>query len=300
MNNNYVIIHSGVKGQRWGRRRFQNEDGTLTPEGILRYRQELANQNKNRDLQRETTRMRRDNALQRKTEIANAKAYAIRKNADTRPSRDSVAAGTRQHRMSQLVESLKSDNSRKIAYRQSADQLKGVKKQSTDQVAIAKQQSRDQLEAAKQQSRDQRKETAITAKSDAKQSRDRLNEVRAKANADKKQSNDQVKIAKIQSKTQLKSIKAYEKKEQKAMKAERKADEERTEQKSRLLKVGVAAITGLAVTGFSLYSKYAKNKAKLGKKSVANNLARNAMLKKNKGWAKGIRDFTKRFDNVKF
>lgn len=31
------LQHWGVKGQKWGRRRYQNEDGTLTPEGKLRY-----------------------------------------------------------------------------------------------------------------------------------------------------------------------------------------------------------------------------------------------------------------------
>lgn len=31
------LEHSGIKGQRWGVRRFQNEDGTLTEEGKKRY-----------------------------------------------------------------------------------------------------------------------------------------------------------------------------------------------------------------------------------------------------------------------
>ena len=37
MNNNY-IQHWGILGQKWGVRRYQNEDGTLTEEGRLRYR----------------------------------------------------------------------------------------------------------------------------------------------------------------------------------------------------------------------------------------------------------------------
>lgn len=32
-----VIVHSGIKGQRWGFRRYQNPDGTLTEEGRARY-----------------------------------------------------------------------------------------------------------------------------------------------------------------------------------------------------------------------------------------------------------------------
>ena len=31
------LYHHGIKGQKWGRRRFQNEDGTLTPAGKERY-----------------------------------------------------------------------------------------------------------------------------------------------------------------------------------------------------------------------------------------------------------------------
>lgn len=31
------LYHSGVKGQKWGVRRYQNEDGTLTPAGRERY-----------------------------------------------------------------------------------------------------------------------------------------------------------------------------------------------------------------------------------------------------------------------
>lgn len=35
--NNY-LVHHGIKGQKWGVRRFQNEDGSLTAEGKERYR----------------------------------------------------------------------------------------------------------------------------------------------------------------------------------------------------------------------------------------------------------------------
>ena len=31
------LAHYGIKGQKWGLRRFQNEDGTLTAEGRARY-----------------------------------------------------------------------------------------------------------------------------------------------------------------------------------------------------------------------------------------------------------------------
>lgn len=36
MYNNY-LIHHGIKGQKWGIRRYQNKNGTLTPEGKEHY-----------------------------------------------------------------------------------------------------------------------------------------------------------------------------------------------------------------------------------------------------------------------
>lgn len=31
------LAHHGIKGQKWGVRRYQNPDGSLTPEGVKRY-----------------------------------------------------------------------------------------------------------------------------------------------------------------------------------------------------------------------------------------------------------------------
>ena len=35
------LYHHGIQGQRWGFRRFQNEDGTLTDAGKKRYDESL-------------------------------------------------------------------------------------------------------------------------------------------------------------------------------------------------------------------------------------------------------------------
>lgn len=32
-----VLIHHGTKGQKWGIRKYQNQDGSLTPAGVRRY-----------------------------------------------------------------------------------------------------------------------------------------------------------------------------------------------------------------------------------------------------------------------
>ena len=39
------LYHSGIKGQKWGIRRFQNEDGTLTEAGKARYNQDGSRKN---------------------------------------------------------------------------------------------------------------------------------------------------------------------------------------------------------------------------------------------------------------
>lgn len=37
MDHGNYLIHHGIKGQKWGNRRYQYEDGSLTPEGRKRY-----------------------------------------------------------------------------------------------------------------------------------------------------------------------------------------------------------------------------------------------------------------------
>lgn len=41
---NLYLAHHGIKGQKWGHRRFQNEDGSLTPAGEKRYAIDSAKQ----------------------------------------------------------------------------------------------------------------------------------------------------------------------------------------------------------------------------------------------------------------
>jgi len=46
----YVIIHHGIKGQKWGVRRFKNEDGSLTQKGKDRYTKKRSKKEKAKDV----------------------------------------------------------------------------------------------------------------------------------------------------------------------------------------------------------------------------------------------------------
>ena len=46
------LAHHGIKGQKWGQRRFQNPDGSYTPEGLERYGRSTKNQNGENSLKR--------------------------------------------------------------------------------------------------------------------------------------------------------------------------------------------------------------------------------------------------------
>lgn len=63
MYNSY-LAHFGIKGQRWGHRKYQNEDGSLTPEGIKRYRKNT------------------DRIAKAKAEAERAKRYATKREVD--------------------------------------------------------------------------------------------------------------------------------------------------------------------------------------------------------------------------
>lgn len=46
--NDVIFYHHGIKGQKWGIRRFQNEDGSLKPAGKKRYGDDAESNKQNR------------------------------------------------------------------------------------------------------------------------------------------------------------------------------------------------------------------------------------------------------------
>ena len=91
MNNDY-LIHHGIKGQKWGVRRFQNEDGSLTDAGKKHYALEGIPRSTRRDAKRDAK------------EAAIAKMYY------------GEGAGTRRKRINTVVNQRSKDAAYKKAY----------------------------------------------------------------------------------------------------------------------------------------------------------------------------------------
>lgn len=77
MENN--LSHAGIKGMKWGKRRYQNADGSLTPEGKLRYHEDYSRVRDNKDVRSMSDKELRDriNRFQMEEQYARlAETYA--------------------------------------------------------------------------------------------------------------------------------------------------------------------------------------------------------------------------------
>lgn len=65
------LVHHGIKGQKWGVRRFQNEDGSLTDAGKARYNDDLTKKDVNKmstkDLESANNRLQKEQTYRQLT-----------------------------------------------------------------------------------------------------------------------------------------------------------------------------------------------------------------------------------------
>lgn len=87
------LYHHGIKGQKWGIRRYQNEDGSLTPEGRKRYGVEGLDSSKKDYDQRTAVKAYRKESKQRYNQVRNFTDDLSRyKLAEDRMNRDIIEA----------------------------------------------------------------------------------------------------------------------------------------------------------------------------------------------------------------
>lgn len=106
------LTHWGVKGMRWGVRRFQNKDGSLTPLGKKKRRQEdtESSQKKETDEERRTRVLKSTNAQElykNRDVLSTAEIKERLDRLDTEKRLASVAASTKKSGMDRVNEALK-------------------------------------------------------------------------------------------------------------------------------------------------------------------------------------------------
>ena len=146
------LYHYGIKGQKWGIRRYQNEDGSLTPEGRKRYgssdsktmrkdiRREYKKENqKARYLMDEASRYA--GGLNKATRIRDSRAKALSK-SDTEDNRIKLKAAesTRQIFEDKVKESDKAavDHYNELVSKYGADAVKPIKRDKNGRIVGSK------------------------------------------------------------------------------------------------------------------------------------------------------------------
>lgn len=82
------LQHWGIKGQKWGVRRYQNADGSLTPAGVKRYRNEAAEIERQLNTKNGTTAEDYEKTLNRVKTVSTSVEGVRRINSDMRQIKD--------------------------------------------------------------------------------------------------------------------------------------------------------------------------------------------------------------------
>lgn len=72
MNNNNYLIHHGILGMKWGVRRYQNKDGSLTSAGRRKYRAKSSDSNVTKKVKNDLSKMT-DGEFKKKYKVSNTK-----------------------------------------------------------------------------------------------------------------------------------------------------------------------------------------------------------------------------------
>lgn len=114
INGNYYLAHHGIKGQKWGVRRYQNDDGSLTALGKQRYG--LRPKYENNALRKWMAPELRDKySIMKLQEHHNVKkAVRARQLAKLRPNNEALNA--RADKLERKAEGMKARNANRKAY----------------------------------------------------------------------------------------------------------------------------------------------------------------------------------------
>lgn len=116
-NNNNTLSHHGIKGQQWGRRRYQNPDGTLTALGRKRYAKELAEYKKEKEIlkNKAATKAKIDKLTAMKKQLEEEKRKLAGEDVDTddTPETKSTSSSTTKTEVQQTTQK-KSSNKKRL------------------------------------------------------------------------------------------------------------------------------------------------------------------------------------------
>lgn len=109
------LYHFGIKGQKWGVRRYQNKDGSLTPAGKQRYGDVTPEEFNGKRADERAADVRRMKGVKGALDVAKGDAAAIERYANSRQSKKQAIAN-------KVVE----DKIREKVYKMSDDELKAA------------------------------------------------------------------------------------------------------------------------------------------------------------------------------